>query len=364
MLKVDFASSDPIPKYSEEAVERLQPHVDLNVIRGKAYAPSELGFSYRLLHHPVALRIARRPGALLHVDHQLLAYLLAPPVRAPTVVTCHDVVTFLPEYDDPSYVSRDRPVQSLYYSLLRRGLVRADRIVADSQHTRADLIRLGYDPRRIDVVPNGVSHDRYRPRSRPECRLVARKYGITADQLIVLHVGTEAPRKNIARLFEAIALVSKKRRAILVKVGQPREPQRSALRRLAASLGISESVIFLDWVDESDLPFLYGAADVFAFPSLYEGFGIPPLEAMACGVPVVVARATSLPEVVGDAGVYIDPADPSGIADAIERVIVDPRLREDLVARGLQQAQRFTWTRTAAGLIETYRRALASAPSG
>jgi len=299
VLKIDFASSEPIPKYSAEVIERLRPEVDLNVIRGKAYALSEFGFSYRLLHHPVALRLARRPGALLHIDHQLLAYLLAPPVRAPTVVTCHDVLTFLPEYDDPSYVMRRRPVQALYHHLLKRGLARADRIVAVSQHTRADLVRAGYDPRRIDIVPNGVDHERYCPQSRATCRLVARKFGIPEDRAIVLYVGTEAPRKNLGRLFEAFALLSKRRRAILVKVGEPREPQRSALRRLAASLGISESVIFLDWVDESDLPLLYGVADVFAFPSLYEGFGIPPLEAMACGVPVVVARATSLPEVVG-----------------------------------------------------------------
>ncbi len=175
----------------------------------------------------------------------------------------------------------------------------------------------------------------------------------------MLYVGTEHPRKNLPALFRAFRELVETSDAVLVKVGRARHPQREELERLAASLGIRERVLFVDHVDEDDLPLLYGTADVTVLPSLHEGFGLPPLEAMACGTPVAVSRVSSLPEVVGDAGVYFDPREESTIADALLRLLDDPELREELRARGLAHAAQFPWERTVAGVVASYDKAVA-----
>ena len=162
-------------------------------------------------------------------------------------------------------------------------------------------------------------------------------------------------------MFRAFARVALKNNAVLVKVGLPRQPQRTDLVDLAGKLGIRDRVVFIDSVSEEKLPFIYGAADALVLPSFYEGFGLPPLEAMACGTPVIVSNTTSLPEVVGDAGVYVEPTDESGIAAAISRVLEDFALREELQIKGRARAAQFAWKRTIDGLLRVYERAITSA---
>jgi len=206
----------------------------------------------------------------------------------------------------------------------------------------------------------GVDRSVYRVRERTEQVETLRRHALPADRPLVLFVGSEHPRKNAPGLLRAFALAARTTDAILVKVGPPRHPQREDLVNLVASLGLGDRVRFLDRVPEADLPPLYGAAAVLALPSFHEGFGLPLLEAMACGTPVLASDTSSMPEVVGDAGFLVNPEEDDEIAGALVRLLTERDLREELRARGLARAQSFSWDRTVQGLVETYRRAAAA----
>lgn len=352
---VDVVTGAEPPKYTTELLRGLPKEFEVRYLRSKGYAPSQVGTLWRLVDHPRSVRRARRSGSILYVDSQLLAYVLSSRLAAPTVVTCYDLLQFRAEHDDPSYVSR-RGFHRLYYRRLRRGLERAGRVVAVSEFVRSELLGIGLDPRRIMVVPMGVDLDRYRPRAEAECRAIRARYGIPQDRPVVLFVGTEHPRKNAEGLFRALARLDDPV-PFLVKVGAPRQPQRGQLLRLAHELALEDRVRFLDRVPEEDLPTLDAAADVLVLPSFYEGFGLPPLEAMACGTPVAVSRTSSLPEVVGDAGAYFDPRDEGTIADTLRSVLTDRDLRKELSARGRERAAQFPWARSSAAFAEVLRAA-------
>jgi glycosyltransferase involved in cell wall biosynthesis len=178
-----------------------------------------------------------------------------------------------------------------------------------------------------------------------------KKLGLGAKKAI-LHVGHCQPRKNVERLLTALELLNRQRVAFhFIQVGGVFTP---AQRRLLESSGLEHHVRQVSRVSEEDLVRLYNVADVFVLPSLYEGFGLPVLEAMACGTPVVAANAASLPEVVGDAGLLVDPRSPEAIAKAIAQVLGDPALASDLRERGLRRAREFTWERTAEQTMHVY----------
>jgi len=360
MFRVDFVSSNPMPKYSEAVLRRLQEHLDVRRIIVRWRGSTQIRATYQLMEHIFATALRRRNGAVLHIDTQMLSYILALPAKRPTVVTCHDIVQFLPEFDDPSYVTRNRIVDKMTFAMLAQGLRHAGRIIAVSHHTRDALVRLGYDANKIDVVYMGVDQSVYRPRERGVAEGVLRKYRIPRDRPIVLFVGSEHPRKNIPGLLRAFAQIRRETGAVLVKVGEPRQPQRQSLIDLAQSLGIADSVVFLDLEAEEDMPLLYSIAKVVVLASFYEGFGLPPLEAMACGTPVVVSKTTSLREVVGDAGLMVDPNQPREISAAVFRVLTNPTVHEDLRTRGLERSSRFGWSQTVAGIVRSYEEALSS----
>jgi len=175
----------------------------------------------------------------------------------------------------------------------------------------------------------------------------------------ILFVGNLEPRKNLVRLIEAFGRL-KARHTLphqLIVAGKRGWLYRSIFEAVER-LGLRDDVIFTGYVPAEDLPALYAMADLFAFPSLYEGFGLPVLEAMACGTPVLTARTGSLPEVAGEAAWYVDPLDVEALADGMARILTDPGTRADLVDRGLLQAKRFTWAKTAAATLDIYRRTL------
>jgi len=360
-MRVDLVTGAVPPKYTLEIARRFPPGVECRLLPSKGYADSLLGLAYRWIDHPAKVRTHRRPGSVLHLDSLTLGYLFAWSVPSPKVLTCLDIVPLLREFDDPSYRLPNGTVQSLEARLLVRGLHRADRLIAISEHVRGDLVRLGCQKSRVDVVRMGVDLQRYTVRDRSDCAAVRARYGIPNGKRLVLFVGTEHPRKNLPTLFRAFERLRNREDTILVKVGAPRMPQRMQLRDLASSLGLRERILFLDHVDEEELPHLYGTADVVVLPSLYEGFGLPPLEAMACGTPVAVSRETSLPEVVGDGGLYFDARDDASIADALSRILDDPSLRAEMIARGTARAAQFPWEHTVAGLVKTYEKVLEQA---
>jgi len=231
---------------------------------------------------------------------------------------------------------------------------RAHRVIVPSSATLADLLRFtGASRDRVDVVPYGLGQS---PGSRGD-RGAGRELAAAGDRAVALSVSAKRPHKNLARLIEALALIPQERRPLLVLPGYP-TPHEQELRELARACGVAEDVLFLGWVSARQLDDLFAAADLFVFPSLYEGFGFPVLEAMARGVPVATSSRASLREVAGDAALTFDPEDETAIAAAIEKVLADEALREHLRTAGRERAAGFTWARSAELTVESYRRAL------
>src|SRR3954451_13717744 len=276
-----------------------------------------------------------------------------PPVRAArSILTVHDLAFLLrPECADArlrAYLERVVP----------RSVHRASYIVADSENTRNDVIcLLGVPPERVSVVPGGVDPS-FQPVEAPE-KLVALRHriGLGATTPYILFVGVIEPRKNLIGLVEAFDIL-KSRRPLphkLVVVGRRGWLWEPTMARVDRSPYRSE-IIFPGFIPDDQLSALYSAAESFAFPSHYEGFGLPVLEAMACGTPVVASRASSLPEVVGDAGMQVDPDDPESLASAIELLALNPEMRADFRMRGIQRAAAFTWEAAAQSMLEVYHR--------
>jgi glycosyltransferase involved in cell wall biosynthesis len=281
---------------------------------------------------------------LFHATEHLLPKL----TRARTVFTLHDVAYLLfPEYHLP----RNR----IYLrTMMPRFLRRADRVIAVSEHTRRDAMRAyPLDESKIEVIPEGVE-----PRFRPDVDpgLVARvrdRYAL--PERCILTVGTIEPRKNHTTLVEAYASVRSKHPEVGLVIAGERGWLYDRFFGRVRALGLDDHIVFTGHVPDDDMPALLNAAEVFAFPSEFEGFGLPPLEAMACGIPVISSDAASLPEVVGDAGMLVAPRDVAGWVHALDRLLGDAALRAGFAARGLTRARRFSWDTAAERTLEVYR---------
>ena len=240
-----------------------------------------------------------------------------------------------------------------------RSIARADLVLADSTHTRSDLIDLfRVEPDKVKVVTPGVD-PRFQPRqaapqASPPCAPdeLRKRYDL-GDQPYVLSVGTLQPRKNYVRLIQAFVKSRVSREAglrLLIAGGCG-----WLFEDIVTEAEKHDCVRLLGFVEDEELPALYRGACLFAFPSLYEGFGLPVLEAMACGVPVVCSNTSSLPEVAGDAAVLVNPLDVDELSFAMDRVLQDKVLRDRMIDRGLAQAARFTWQRSARQLLDVIR---------
>lgn len=289
-------------------------------------------------------RLLRRLQAdVYHSPYYLMPY--RPGV--PAVVTIYDLIPAL----FPGSVSfRARLLFRWATALALRA---ADRVVVISQATRRDLLSLHHpSPARITAIPLAASHA-FRPAPAGQVDQVRRRYGLPDEY--VLYLGINKPHKNLVRLIDAFSLAGRQGlRAGLVIAGawDDRYPEP---RLRAQELGLQDSVRFLGPVPEADLPPLYSGAASFVFPSLYEGFGLPVLEAMACGTPVACSDAPSLSEVAGDAALYFDPLDVASISRTLCRLLGDERLQQELRARGLVRKSRFSWERTAQETLDLYR---------
>lgn len=253
---------------------------------------------------------------------------------------CWDVTPLLLDY----FPAKSR----MLFKFDIKGIRNAKRVIASSESTKRDLIKHArYPENKISVILPGVDHGIFKKYGKGEMnnarKLIEKQYGISEDEKIVLYVGGEQPRKNIPTLLQAISKTKIKLKLLVVG---PRDwkDAHSQLLNLTDSLGIRDKVIFSGQVSHKYLPDFYNAADVFTFPSYYEGFGFPLLEAMACGCPVVTTNCSSIPEVVGDAAIKIsDPFDYNLLAEKIEEVLTNERLKSEMIAKGLKQAQKFSW---------------------
>ena len=268
------------------------------------------------------------------------------------VVTVHDLI--YARFPEAHAGIRGRGMKVLVPWAARR----SDRVIADSQSTRGDLMTLlGVPSARIDVVPLGLGTvRRERPLTEPQVRA---RFDL-GQRSIVLSLSAKRPHKNLLALIGALAKLPAAGRPVLVLPGYPTAHE-AELRERARALEIEGDVRFPAWVSAAELEGLWALTQLFVFPSLYEGFGLPVLEAMARGVPVACSNASSLPEVAGDAALLFDPRDELAIAEALRRLLDDGALREQLRARGLARAREFTWERTARLTLHSYARALGSA---
>jgi glycosyltransferase involved in cell wall biosynthesis len=286
-------------------------------------------------------------------------FLLPPTFARRKLVTVHDL----------SYVRVPECFPAPLLNYLNRAVppsvARADLILADAASTQRDLADVYRVPReKIRVLYSGVD-SRFRPDVSDDAR--ARVRELTRGKPYILSVSTIQPRKNYARLVEAFAILNSKFQIPNSNLQSPISNLQLVIcgakgwmfdevYQTVERLNLRARVIFPEFVADGDLPALYAEATLFAYPSLYEGFGLPVAEAMACGAPVVCSNASSLPEVVGDAALLIDPRDVGALANAVERVITDRALRDDLRARGLAQAAKFSWERAARETLQVYER--------
>lgn len=304
------------------------------------------GLARELGYLPVALP---REAARLELDLLHCPVGLAPVRSAvPLAVTLHDVMAL----DHPEWFTRGNVLQQRL--VLGPALRRASAILTPSEHSRDRAVaRLGLDPQRVHVTPWGVD-ERFSPGPRPTDLL--ERLGVRGRYLLT--VGMLQPRKNLEAALAAFERLRGRHDVELVVAGSRGWRDETLVERLHSSPE-GECVHLTGHVSDDELVGLYRGAECFLFPSRYEGFGFPPLEAMACGVPTVSSDRASLPEVVGDAGVLVDPDDPAAMAEAVEALLSSRALRDETVARGRERAGKFTWARCAEQTVDAYSLALA-----
>ncbi len=271
----------------------------------------------------------------------------------PTVVTIHDLIPLiLPAY-------RGSLLVRSYTRLVAAAARKAEAIITVSQASKRDIVRyLHIPPERVHVTYEAAGEEFQPVEDEAQLAAIRQKYALPERYL--LYLGGFDQRKNLSALLRAFALlVNKQQQARLVIAGKlpgRDSPLFPDPRRLVEELGLEERVIFTGWVLEEDKPSLLTGATAFIFPSLYEGFGLPALEAMACGTPVIASDRSSLPEVVGEGGILVEPTDVEALADAMELLLIDDALRVELRRRALAQAARFSWRQTALETLVVYRK--------
>jgi glycosyltransferase involved in cell wall biosynthesis len=334
------------------------PRIDYTVFLRDLGYPERAGLRLRpsdLPTHRPPVRFlweqAVQPGAARRAGLDLLhcpAFVGPLSGVTPFVVTVHDLSFLLfPE----GFRRGNRTYLRLLTGLSVR---RARRVIAVSESTRQDLVRLyGLAPERVDVVYNGVDVA-FQPLPPEEVAAFQSRNGL--PERFLLTVGTLEPRKNIVRLVEAYAHLPKPRPPLMLVGGKGWFYDEVLVR--VEELDLAGEVCFVGYVTAEELPCWYNAAEALVYPSLYEGFGLPALEAMACGTPVVTSSTSSLPEVVGQAGVLVEPTDVAALTAALQQVVADAGLRAQMRVDGLAQAGGFSWPKTAHGTVRSYRRAL------
>lgn len=301
------------------------------------------------LHVPISL--LREGIDLFHSPH----YVLPPLTPCRSIVTIHDCIHLM----FPQYLP-NRLAYVYARATMWMAAKRADRILTVSNASKRDILRFFDVPEsKIAVIPNAI--DERFGEAPPDTEVVRVRERYQLDAQFVLYAGNIKPHKNVERLIDALHRLHQDGFAELrLLVIGDEITRHAALRRAVHRYGLHKFVRFHGFVPDQTLAVLYRLAAAFVFPSLYEGFGLPPLEAMASGTPVVTSNVSSLPEVVGDAAVLVDPYDAASIADGIRRVLTDEALRRELTARGLERARQYSWERSVRRIREIYGQVAAS----
>lgn len=330
-----------------EKSERIKPFLTNGI---KPQSADFSGYLYRAMSTFVPVPYSHFFGKSADITH-FFNYIVPPSVHGRTVVTVHDMV-----YKAFPETVRGR-TKFMLNTGLKRSMKRADLIVTDSEFSKAEILK--YFPqheKKLRVVPCGVDLERFKPfGDRERIEQVKRSLGIEGEYF--LYLGTIEPRKNLERLINAYSIFVKRNRGDaprLVLAGGKGWLYDSIFAR-AAELGLEKQVVFTKYVPADDMDPLMCGALAFVFPSVYEGFGMPPLEAMACGVPVLASGEASLPEVTGDCALICDAYSEESIADGLQMLCNDGELRGRLSEQGLARAKGFTWERSAEILYDVYK---------
>ena len=296
----------------------------------------------------LAKEVAIHQPDVLFIPAHTMPILHRPSLRS--VVTIHDLgYEYLPQYHQFPH--------KLYLNRTTEFAARhATRLIAVSEFTKQDLIRkLAVPAERISVVYEGVDLEANKRPSEEHIRQVKQKYGLIRPYIVF--VSTIQPRKNLVRLIEAFAQIADQFPQLDLVLAGGKGWLSDDIYAAPSRLKIEDRIKFLGYIDESDKPALYSGAELTAFVSLFEGFGLPVLESMACGTPTVVANASSLPEVAGDASVLVNPTDVTDIAHGLNKLLSEPRLRRELIDRGFVQAKKFSWQTAAEKTLQVLQEA-------
>jgi len=302
--------------------------------------------------YPLSVRLDG--ASVCHLASQTLATLLLFQRLPRTVVTVHDIIPYVVREVRALRTYRNA-FERLFDRLALRALRRADALIAISQFTKRCIMdALDVPAERIHVVYRAVDTEKFKPLSVPAA--FRQRYALYEGQPYVLYVGSEDPRKNVETLIKAFAIVQQQMPAAkLIKAGSAHfHGERERLLGLMAELGLGGKVRFLDHVPDEDLPLLYNAADVFVLPSFYEGFGLPALEAMSCGTPVIVANRAPLPEVVGERGILVNPRDAREMAQRIVELLAEPGRHAAAAQAALRRARYFSLERQTEQTMAVY----------
>lgn len=269
------------------------------------------------------------------------------------VTTIHDLIPLIYPESLPSRMSR------IYcYLMMRAAARKSRRVIANSYYTGRDIVRyLKISESKVKVIYEGVNENYHPVQNESRLRKVKERY--KTSEKFIFYVGHWKPYKNILRLMRAFhKLKIKTKIPHKLVIGGRKDPNYREIPALARNLGLEDDIIFPGYIPEEDLPILYSAAKLFIFPSLYEGFGLPVLEAMACGVPVVSSNTSSLPEIAGDAAIFVNPCSTEEIAQAMQEVLRDEKLRQKLIQKGLARAKLFAWEKTSRETLQVYEQVL------
>jgi glycosyltransferase involved in cell wall biosynthesis len=310
-----------------------------------------LTIAWHRIHLPLSAELFSGPVDLFHSPD----FVLPPVKKARTILTVHDLAFLLhPE-------CAHEKLRAYLESVVPRSIERADFIIADSENTRNDVcVLMGVEPDKVAVVPGGVE-ERFAPVTDPVQLQQAREFARVGDKPFIVAVSMLEPRKNLTTLMDAFAMLKLGGRLPDHKlvIGGGRGWLVEGIMNHHASSPVRDDIIMAGFVPDDLLAALYTSADVLAFPSLYEGFGLPVLEAMACGTPVVSSNSSCMPEVAEGAALMVDPKDVEQLAASLERAITDQELRANLRAKGLKRASEYTWDRAAQKLLSVYEKVAA-----
>jgi len=320
-------------------------------IRTTRFTPKTLARIWQRARLPLPVEIFTGRLDLYHATDFVLPPVL-PATR--TIVTVHDLsFVFTPETAAPKlrrYLSQVVP----------RSVQRADHVIADSESTKRDLIRLyGVPDKKVSVVLSGVSDHFKRVTDPHKCADVRQRYNLPHKPYLFC-VGTVQPRKNYSRVIRSLAALRKRGYDVALVIAGGRGWLEDDMYATIQATELQDHVHLIGFADDADLPALYSEAQCTVFPSLYEGFGFPVLESMACGTPVITSNVSSLPEVAGDAALMVNPVDQEALTHAIQRLLDDAELREHMTQRGYAQVRKFTWAASGKSLYEVYQHTLNS----